>query len=175
MLPLCVDLDGTLILNDVTLIAYGDFIYKHQLRMLQVLFWQIIGGRALVKHKLAERIDIESSELTYNERFLEYLRNRKKNGGNLYLATACNEKYASAICKSLGIFDGFFASNSKINLRAEAKGQKLVDVFGEKGFAYAGNSKDDLKVWEHAGEVIVVNPSSGVLQNLRCNNYQLFE
>ena len=44
-----------------------------------------------------------------------------------------------------------------------------------KGFAYCGNSKADLEVWPDAGEVIVVNPSRGVLTGLDQEPDILFE
>ena len=174
-LPLCIDLDGTLIYNDVTLIAYGDYICGRQMRMLQVLYWLIKGGRALVKKNLADYIDISPEEMMYHEKFIEFVKEEKTKGRKVYLATACNEKYAHIMANYLGFFDGVFASDIDINLRAEAKSDKLVKEFGEKKFAYAGNSKDDLKVWEHAGEIIVVNPSKGVLENLQGKEYMLFE
>ena len=173
--PLCVDLDGTVIYNDVTLIAYGDFIYGKQLRMLQVLYWLIKGGRALVKQNLARYVDINPRVLNYNETFVRYLRERKEAGGTVYLATACNEKYALEVSRYLGIFDGVFASNSNVNLRARAKAKRLIQEFGDRQFAYAGNSRDDLEVWKHAGEIIVVNPSYGVLGNLHDKDYLLFD
>ena len=174
-LPLCIDLDGTLIDHDVTLIAYGDYICGRQMRMLQVLYWLIKGGRALVKKNLADYIDINPEEMMYHEKFIDFVKEEKAKERKIYLVTACNEKYANVMAKYLGIFDGVFASNIDTNLRAEAKANKLVKEFGEKKFAYAGNSKDDLKVWEHAGEIIVVNPSKGVLENLQGKEYTLFE
>lgn len=174
-LPLCLDLDGTLIYNDVTLIAYGDYICGRQMRMLQVLYWLIKGGRALVKKNLADYIDINPQEMMYNEKLIDFVKEEKSKGRKVYLATACNEKYAQVMANYLGFFDGVFASDKTTNLRAEAKALRLVKEFGEKGFAYAGNSKDDLKVWEHAGEIIVANPSKGVLEQLQGKEYMLFE
>ena len=58
------------------------------------------------------------------------------------------------------------ASDGHINLRAEAKAHALVERYGEKKFAYAGNSKDDLYVWKKAGEVIAVNAPMSVLKHL---------
>ena len=44
-----------------------------------------------------------------------------------------------------------------------------------KIFAYCGNSKADLEVWPDAGEIIVVNPSRGVLAGLDQEPDILFE
>ncbi len=174
-LPLCVDLDGTLIYNDVTLISYGDFIYGHQFRILKALFWLLKGGRALLKYELAKREQINPSELMYNEKLLQYIREYKTLGGGVFLVTGCNEKYATCIADHLEIFDEVLASNKNINLIAAKKEQILVNKFGEQGFVYIGNSRDDLQVWKHAAKIIVVNPASGVINKLKNKEYTLFE
>lgn len=173
MQPLCVDLDGTLIYNDVTLIAYGDYIYGHQFKMLAAAWWLLKGGRALLKHELACRIDINPAELHYNEKVLEYIDAHKCAVGKVFLATACNIKYANAVAEHLGIFDGVIASDIRNNLRAEAKANELVARFGDKGFIYIGNSVDDLKVWEHSSKTVVTNPARGVLERVGSKEYEL--
>ena len=165
--PLCVDLDGTLIYNDVTLIAYGDYIYGDQFKMLKVLSWLAKGGRAYMKHRFAEEVDISPGELTYNTALLEYIKEQKNVGVKVFLATACNKKYADTVAEYIGVFDGVFASDEYVNLRAHSKANKLVEEFGEYGFSYAGNSKDDLHVWRYASEIIVANPSRGVEEALK--------
>jgi 4-hydroxybenzoate polyprenyltransferase len=57
----------------------------------------------------------------------------------------------------LGLFDEVIASDSQTNVSAARKAEILVRRFGKEGFDYAGNSRDDLPVWERARQVIVVN------------------
>ena len=66
-------------------------------------------------------------------------------------------------------------SDGLVNLAGEKKRAALVARFGEQGFGYCGNSRDDLKVWSSAAEVIVVNPSRGVISGLGEREYTLFE
>lgn len=167
--PLCVDLDGTLIYNDVTLIAYGDYICGNQFKMLNVLFWLTKGGRAYMKHRLADEVEISPHELTYNIQLIRYIKDQKQQGRKIVLATACNYRYANCIADHVGIFDEVFASDQYVNLRAKTKANKLVHEFGDKAFSYAGNSKDDLHVWAHAYETILVNPAHGVERALKKN------
>ena len=42
----------------------------------------------------------------------------------------------------------------------------MIARYGEKGFGYAGNSVHDIPVWNHAGQVIVVNPEKGLLDKV---------
>lgn len=46
------------------------------------------------------------------------------------------------------------------------KAERLVQVYGEGGFDYAGDSRNDLAVWCHARRAIVVNPAPGLLSDL---------
>ncbi|MFT9164766.1 MAG: UbiA family prenyltransferase, partial [Komagataeibacter saccharivorans] len=71
-------------------------------------------------------------------------------GRPVYLATASNERFAHAISAHLGLFDGLFASNTRHNLAASNKAKVLLEVFGDKGFDYVGNHRDDLAIWRHA-------------------------
>lgn len=63
------------------------------------------------------------------------------------LAGACDrshERYALAVSERLGLFDRTLATNGDINLSAHNKRTSLAAEFGEKGFDYAGNSRDDI-------------------------------
>ena len=85
-------------------------------------------------------------------------------GRTLVLATASDRIIAEQVAGHVGIFSDVMASDSQYNLGGR-KGGALVSRFGEKGFAYAGNSKHDLPVWDHCGEVIVVNPERFIGQS----------
>lgn len=106
---------------------------------------------------------------------MDFIISKKNNGHQIFLATACDEVYAKKIADSLKIFDGVFSSNGISNLRAESKASTLVTIFGERGFIYAGNSRDDIKVWEKSAECILVNPSKSVLNKMKNRKYVLFD
>ena len=173
LLPICVDLDGTLIREDVTIQALKLFLRENVFRVFAIISW-LLRGRAYLKYQLAQRINLNVAELKYNREFLNYLTEKKQQGHKLFLATACNKKYADAVSDYLQIFDGVFASDETHNLRAEAKANTLVLIFGEKGFIYAGNSKDDIKVWQKSSEHILVTPTPAALNGMRNKSYTLF-
>jgi 4-hydroxybenzoate polyprenyltransferase len=47
-------------------------------------------------------------------------------------------------------------------MKGEAKAKALVDLYGERGFAYAGNSRSDLPVWRVAKSALLVNTNRSV-------------
>lgn len=158
--PICVDLDGTLIRDDVTIISLRKYIAR-SFNIFLVAYW-FLRGRARLKYELANRVDINLSKLHFNEKFLAFLKQEKLNGRHIYLATACNEKYARIIADFLKIFDDVFASDKNNNLRAESKAEKLSEVFGEQNFIYAGNSEDDIKIWEKSAGIIFVGTNQKI-------------
>ncbi|MBR1734204.1 MAG: haloacid dehalogenase-like hydrolase [Alphaproteobacteria bacterium] len=172
--PICVDLDGTLIKNDVTVSSLKVFLKQNIFRIFKVLLW-LIRGRAYLKRRLAQEVEFDTSWLIYNEKFLDFLISKQQAGIPIFLATASDEIYAKKVAEQLGIFDGIFASNGEINLRAKTKADTLCILFGEGGFIYAGNSKDDLAVWRKSGGCILVSPSKAALKGMSNKQYILFE
>src|SRR5215472_4779531 len=71
--PLCVDLDGTLIKTDVVWESLVLLLRHKPLYCLAVPFW-LMFGRAYLKSQLARRVKLDPSSLPYNESFLEFLK-----------------------------------------------------------------------------------------------------
>jgi 4-hydroxybenzoate polyprenyltransferase/phosphoserine phosphatase len=154
--PLCVDLDGTLIRSDL--------LWESMLRLVRLNpFWALMlpiwltRGRAFLKRQIADRVTVDPVTLPYNNEILAFLRDQKAAGRQLYLVTASDTELAESVQRHVGLFDEVIASNGKTNLRGVAKGTVLVERFGEKGFDYAGNSHVDLAVWSRARHAIVAN------------------
>ncbi|HEY2329435.1 MAG TPA: apolipoprotein N-acyltransferase [Verrucomicrobiae bacterium] len=162
-IPLVVDLDGTLIRTDMMWESLARLLRRNPLTVFQILFWWT-RGRALLKQKLAARVQIDPATLPYHEKFLAWLREEKKSGRKIILATASDLKMAQPIADHVGLFDEIFASDGKTNLRSENKLRALTEKFGERGFDYAGNSTADFAVWRGARQAVVVNASRAVLR-----------
>ncbi|WP_230851244.1 UbiA family prenyltransferase, partial [Ralstonia solanacearum] len=128
----------------------------------QPLLWLARGGKPTLKARLANATDLDVTVLPYDDDVLEWLRAERAAGRTLVLATASHERYAQAIAAHLGLFDKTFATDDHVNLSARNKRDRLVAEYGEKGFDYAGNSHDDVVVWQAAERAYVVNPHRGV-------------
>jgi 4-hydroxybenzoate polyprenyltransferase len=164
--PLCVELDGTLIRTDLAVEHLLQLLKRNPLYLLLLPLW-LWRGRAVLKHEVAKRVPFNVAELPFNEPFLAYLRAEFALGRKLVLATAADQIQAQAVAEHLGLFERVFASDGRINLSADAKRRRLEEIYGRGKFDYAGNAKDDLKVWPAAVEAIVVNPEPGVLAQLQ--------
>lgn len=75
--PICVDLDGTLIRDDVTTIAATECVKRNIFNIFRLLFW-CCGGIAHFKRRLSEVVPIDPTKLNYNEEFLEYLKKQNR-------------------------------------------------------------------------------------------------
>ena len=156
-IPLCVDLDGTLIRTDTLIESFFALLRKNFLYIFLVPIW-LMGGKANFKEQIARRVDLNVALLPYHEEFLSFLREQQKEGRRLVLATAANKKYADAIASNLGIFEAVFSSDAKTNLSATRKLQRLQLDYGDRGFDYAGNSHDDMAILSKARHALLVNP-----------------
>lgn len=157
MLPLCVDMDGTLLKGDTLFYLLGQLRQQHFFKWFFLLF-ALSFGRAFFKRRLSvltEHIDL--SPMPVNPDFYAYLEIQHQIGRRLLLVTAADQSVGERIAALYPLFSTVIGSDGKTNLRRSAKGDCLVARFGEKGFVYAGNSHHDIPVWEHSKEVIIVN------------------
>jgi 4-hydroxybenzoate polyprenyltransferase len=164
--PLCVDLDGTLVRSDLLIEAVLGLIKLNPFYVFLLPVW-LLRGKAHLKQKVADRVNLDINLLPYNEPFLEYLRAQRTEGRRLILATASNAKYARQVASHLGLFDQVLASDARVNLSGKRKRDQVVAAFGERGFDYAANERVDLPIWSRAGAAILVNASPGVAAKVR--------
>ncbi|MBA5876025.1 MAG: UbiA family prenyltransferase [Nitrospira sp. CR1.2] len=165
--PLCVDLDGTLIKTD--LLWESLLVLLKQNPLLAILLpWWLLKGKAHLKHEIARRVTLDASTLPYDQELVEFLSNERRAGRELMLATASHTSYAQAVAAHLGLFDErVYGSDRSVNLKGARKVALLVERYGARRFAYAGNSTADFPVWAEASEAIVVNASAAVVSRAR--------
>ena len=160
-LPLCVDLDGTLIKTDLLIEALIKLVKQQPFLFFWAPVW-LLRGKAFFKEQVFSRVEIDVSRLPYHEELLQYLRNISQNGRSLVLITATVRSVAEDVARHLGIFDQVVASDATVNLAGRRKAEVLVRQFGSRQFSYAANAYVDLAVWKEAAAAHVVQPSPGL-------------
>ena len=160
-----VDLDGTLVHSDMLVENLFLFLRHNPLRIFGLVLW-LSGGKAHFKRKLADAILPEVHRLPYNKALIGWLAQQRSAGARLVLATAADSRIAQRIADHLGIFDEVMGTQQS-NLSSHRKRAALVEIFGEKGYEYVGNSRADLAVWQSASVIHVANPERGVLAAAR--------
>jgi 4-hydroxybenzoate polyprenyltransferase/phosphoserine phosphatase len=163
-IPLCVDLDGTLLDSDLLLESGLAYVRDNPLSFLALVVWLATSGKAGLKSRIANEVELDVTTLPYNETVLEFVRTEKSRGRRIVLATASHVSYARKIADHLQVFDQVLGTD-EVNLSAHRKAERLVTEFGDKGFDYMGNASADLPIWKHARQAYVVNARKGVVAN----------
>ena len=130
-MPLAVDMDGTLILTDMSVMSAKRVFLRKPWTIFTTIFLELTGKRAKWKKNLDRQLKFDPADV--------------------------------------------MGSDGNINLRDHKKAEALIARYGERGFGYAGNSVHDIPVWDHAGQVIVVNPEKGLLDKVGDSADLVFE
>lgn len=162
---MCVDLDGTLIRTDLLHECAVAFVRRNPLRVFLLFAW-LLGGKAKLKQRLAERVDLQFSLLPYREEVVALIREAKEQGRRVVLATASNERLARGVAEHLQLFDEVIASDVRTNLAGTRKRDALVARFGERGFAYIGDAPVDLPIWRSSAQAILAGRRSSLVRGL---------
>ena len=158
--PLCVDLDGTLLRSDMLLETLLVLIKSQPYVLILLPFW-LFKGKANLKSQIANRIDFDCSHVPLNEDVLEFVRSERGHR-KLYLVTGTNQELAQGIADRIGVFDEVMGSTPELNLTNHRKRALLEQRFGKDGFDYIGNDEDDLNVWPSARKALVVSTADSI-------------
>jgi len=122
----------------------------------------LLKGKASLKRHLAQTGDLDVTLLPFDDGVIDYIKTWRAEGGQTALVTATDETIARQIGDHLGLFDAVHGSDGVRNLKGPNKAEFLSKQYADgPGFAYMGDTKADLPVWEAATRTITVNlPSS---------------
>lgn len=100
---------------------------------------------------------LDAGHLRYREDVLAFLRDERRCGRRLILATAANRRVAEAVADHVGLFDAVLASSRDTLLKGE-RNLHAIRPHAAGPFDYAGDSPADLP-----SRVILVSPSRPLL------------
>lgn len=164
--PLCVDLDGTLIRTDTMWESMRWLVKRNPFRFFSFFIWWA-GGRAHLKKQLAAHAQLDIPALPYHHELIEWLKLEKQSGRQLFLVTAADQSMGEKVAAHIKLFDEVIGSNGRDNLRGHTKREHLTKRFGKGGYDYAGNSSVDLEVWPDVHAAVVVNARPSVVDRAR--------
>ena len=164
-IALCIDLDKTLILTDSLYESFVLSIKRNPLVLIFTPFW-LARGKEFFKKKISEKVILKLDKLPFNKKRIDVSINARAEGRATVLATASTKKIAEQIAKHLQLFDRVESSNLSLNLKGKNKRDRLVELFGEKGFDYAGDCFADIPIWAAANSAILVNPSKKLIKKV---------
>ena len=155
--PLCIDLDGTLVATDTLWEGLASVLIRRPWLIFAAIAWAI-AGKAVLKREVAARYQSAGGDWPYRAEVIERIKLARAEGQPVWLVTGAAESTACIIAAHLGLFDRVLHSSGTENLTSRRKREKLVALCGDGGFDYAGNSRDDLQVFDAARRAIIVAP-----------------
>ena len=162
IVPLVIDLDGTLIKTDSLDETLLD-VLRIDPSALLALPYTLLRGRPATKAYLASRSPLDIGAWPVNDDFLGFIQSEVARGRKIVLATAADQSVAQAIANRFDFISEVIASDGRRNLKGRAKAAQLRERF-PGGFIYAGNSAADLHVWREGSDSVIVNAPAAVLR-----------
>ena len=163
--PLCVDLDGTLVKTDTLIDSVLALVRQNPRAILQIPGW-LAQGKAAFKQHVTSSVSLDVSGLPYNHPLLEFLLHQHASGREIYLATAADRTLAELIARHYPIFSGVLASDGSHNLSGDNKLAAFRARFGDQ-FSYIGNASPDIPILTACIEPMVANPTNSLMSGLR--------
>jgi len=165
LIPLFVDLDGTLVSTDTLWESCLLYLKEHPLQIWRIAVW-LFRGKAHFKEQIALNATLNVELLPYNVEVVKYVSNAKEKNRNIYLLTAANQRIADNVAKTLNFFTSAIGSSDTLNLKGSAKLGVIRDLIGNGPFDYIGDSKTDIPIWKEADTVIVCNNFGKIIDKI---------
>tara|TARA_R110001599_G_scaffold64115_2_gene180097 strand:- start:444 stop:1886 length:1443 start_codon:yes stop_codon:yes gene_type:complete len=146
--PLIIDLDGTLIRNDLTheLVV---LCARWKPWLLPLALFKLLTDRPAGKRWLVGLVGdrIDPAHLPYDPLVLDLIAQGRKDGRLIELVSGSDHLLVERVGQHLTVFDFVQGSDPARNLVSANKALFLVDRH-PNGYLYAGNSSQDLNVWK---------------------------
>lgn len=166
-IPLCVDLDGTLIVGDSLRQAVFEQLVRRPWALLPPMAALVTGGRTAFKESLGASYLPEPARMPWRRTVLAYLAEQAALGRRLVLATAAPRRFAEAVARHLGLFESVISSDARKNIKGTRKVEAIRNCLGDGPFDYAGDSWTDLPVFAAARQSIIVTRDTRLVEKAR--------
>ncbi|HLG85799.1 MAG TPA: UbiA family prenyltransferase [Alphaproteobacteria bacterium] len=171
---LCVDFDETFTMVDSLHECVVAVLRARPWIIFLLPFW-ILGGRETLKRRLAELAgaDLRSDLFPRRPETLALIAAAKAQGRRVELVSAAHQDLLDRACGNAG-FDGIFGTSDGVNLKGMRKAKFLLERHPD-GFAYVGDSRADIPVWQVASERFAVGISASTRRRIRATGLDVQE
>ena len=172
---LFVDLDGTLIKEDLSNLAFMDYLKKKPIKTLYHLIVFLFKGKPYLKEIISKDFRVPVENLTFNKGALDYIRGIKNRHRVVYLISGSHQILVDQFQDHLKIFFEAFGTNKKFNMVGQNKVQFINETLNISNFDYFGNSKKDLPIWNYCKRIIYTNVSDQLRILINSSTLEKFE
>ena len=172
---LFVDLDGTLIKEDLSDLAFVNSLKNNPLRLIIYLIVFFFKGKSYLKEKISKNYIIPIEKLNFNNAALDYIRDVKNRHRVVYLISGSHQLLVDQIDRHLRIFFESFGTKLDFNMVGKNKVEFINNELKISDFDYLGNSKQDLPIWEYTKKIIFTNVSKDLREIINSSKLDKFE
>ena len=169
---LFVDLDGTLIKEDLSELAFYHSLKNFPFKTLFYLCIFLFKGRPYLKYKISKNYIIPFEKLTYNKAAFDFIRDVKNRHRAVYLISGSHQILVDQMGKYLNIFFESFGTRDNFNMVGSNKVKFINEKLKIIDFDYFGNSHKDLPIWKYTKRVIHTNASSSLIKTINSLSYE---
>ena len=172
---LFVDLDGTLIKEDLTDLAFIEYLKSKPLKLLIFLIIFLFKGKSYLKEKISENYIVPIDKLNFNKASLDYIKEVKNRHRVVYLISGSHQLLVNQINNHLKIFFEAFGTRSNFNMIGKNKIKFINEQLKILEFDYLGNSNQDLPIWNYTKKIIYTNASDNLKKIINSSNLDKLE
>ena len=172
---LFVDLDGTLIKEDLSDLAFVNSLKTNPLRLIIYLIVFFFKGKSYLKEKISKNYIVPIEKLNFNNAALDYIKDVKNRHRVVYLISGSHQLLVDQIDRHLKIFFESFGTNIDFNMVGKNKVEFINNELKILEFDYLGNSKQDLPIWEYTKKIIFTNISKDLREIINSSKLDKFE
>ena len=169
---LFVDLDGTLIKEDLSELAFYHSLKNFPFKTLFYLFIFLFKGRPYLKYKISKNYIIPFEKLTYNKAAFGFIRDVKNKHRAVYLISGSHQIIVDQMGKYLNIFFESFGTRDNFNMVGSNKVKFINEKLKIYDFDYFGNSHKDLPIWKYTKRAIHTNTSPSLIKTINSLSFE---
>ena len=156
---LFVDLDGTLIKEDLSDLAFSHSLKNYPFKTLFYLFIFLFKGKPYLKRKISQNFTIPFDHLTFNKAALDFIKEVKNKHTVVYLISGSHQILVDQMGKFLNHFLESFGTKGNFNMVGSNKVKFIKENLKIYDFDYLGNSHKDLPIWKYTKRALHTNAS----------------
>ena len=172
---LFVDLDGTLIKQDLTNLAFFEYLKTKPFKLLLYCIIFIFRGKSYLKEKISKGYIVPIDKLNFNRASINYIKEIKNRHRVVYLISGSHQLLVDQIDKYLKIFFESFGTRKNFNMVGKNKIKFIREELKILKFDYLGNSNQDLPIWIYTKKIIYTNVSNKLKRIITSSNLEKFE
>tara|TARA_B100000965_G_scaffold329580_1_gene293082 strand:- start:1447 stop:2001 length:555 start_codon:yes stop_codon:yes gene_type:complete len=169
---LFVDLDGTLIKEDLSYLAVIEYFKKKPFKLFFHLINFLFKGKPYLKEKVSKNYQVPFNKITFNKGVLDFVKNEKNRSRIVYLISGSHQILVDQIDDYLKIFFKSFGTKNQYNMVGLNKVKFINENLKIYNFDYLGNSKKDLPIWNHCKKILYTNVSINLREIIESSKFE---